>query len=175
MLVHALFLVMCWFVLSSVVLLLVGRSLSRSVAGSLLLVGSIEVIGGAVAVKLGMDPAEVIRVVLISTGLGVVVIRACPAWNPAGHAAWLFATEAGVLYVLVAAVFALLLPATLLALLLGVILLGLQVLGIMLALSYAHELLDVMCRRRWRRPEGQPPLIARRELARQRKIGRAHV
>ena len=156
MLVSALFLVLCWFVLSSLVLLLVGRSLGRSVAGSLLLVGSIEVMGGVVAVKLGMDPAEVIRVVILSSALGVVVIRACPAWNPAGHAAWLFAVEAGLLYVLVAAVFALLVPTTLLALLLGVILLGLQLLGIILALSYAYELLDVMCRRRWRHPEGQP-------------------
>jgi len=163
MLVHALFLVACWFVLSSAVLLLVGRHLGASVFGSLTLVGGIEVIGSVGAVAAGMAAAEVMQVVILSSGLGIIVIRAFPSWNPAGHAAWLFAAEAGVLYLLIAAVVALLLPTSLVGLLLGVILLGLQLAGITLALSYTHELLDVICRRRWRRPEGQPPRIARRE------------
>lgn len=168
MLVHALFLVACWFVVSSAVLLLVGRHLGVSVFGSLLLVGGIEVLGGVGAVAGGMAPAEVLQALTISSGLGIIVVRAFPAWNPAGHAAWLFAAEAGVLYLLVLAVYALLLPRSIIALLLGVVLLGLQLLGILLALSYAHELLDVICRRRWWRPEGQPPRIARREHASQR-------
>jgi cellulose synthase/poly-beta-1,6-N-acetylglucosamine synthase-like glycosyltransferase len=168
MLVHALFLVLCWFVLSSAVLLLVGRQLGVSVFGSLALVGGIEVIGSAGAVAAGMVPAEVMPVVIISSGLGVVVIRAFPAWNPAGHAAWLFAAEAGALYMLVVAVFALLLPTSIITLLLGIVLFGLQFFGILLALSYTHELLDVVCRRYWRRPEGQPPLIARRGRPRRR-------
>jgi cellulose synthase/poly-beta-1,6-N-acetylglucosamine synthase-like glycosyltransferase len=168
MLVQALFLVLCWFLLSSVVLLLVGRHLGVSMFGSLFLVGSIEVIGGVGAVSLGMDLGTVVQIVIISSGLGIVVIRSFPAWNPAGHAAWLFAAEAGILYLLVVAVVALFLPTSLVGLLLGVILLGMQGLGMLLALSYAHELLDVICRRRWRRPEGQPSRIARRDRPRRR-------
>jgi cellulose synthase/poly-beta-1,6-N-acetylglucosamine synthase-like glycosyltransferase len=166
MLVEALFLVLCWCVLSSAVLFLVGRHLDVSVSGSLTLVGGIEIIGGIGAVAMGMAPAAVIQAVIISSGLGVVVIRVFPTWNPAGHAAWLFATEAGVLYLVVAAVYALLLPTSMVTLLLGVILLGLQGMGMLLALSYALELLDVICRRQWRRPEGQPPQIARRDRPR---------
>lgn len=160
MLVHALFLVFCWLVLSSALLLLIGRHLGASVPGSLVLLGTIEAAGGVVGVALGIPASEVIQVVIISSGLGVAVMRAFPAWNPAGHVAWLFALEAGILYLLVAAIFALLLPASLVALLLGVVLLGMQALGVLLALSYAHELLDVICRRRWRRPEGRPPRLA---------------
>jgi cellulose synthase/poly-beta-1,6-N-acetylglucosamine synthase-like glycosyltransferase len=163
MLVHALFLVCCWLVLSSVVLLAVGRHLGASVVGSLLLIGGIEAVGGVGAVLLGVPRSDVVGVALLSLGMGIAIIQAFPDWNPAGHAAWLFAAEAGCLYVLVAAIYALLLPTSPVGLLLGVVLLLMQLAAIIFALSYSHELLDVVCRRRWRRPESRPPLLAQRD------------
>jgi cellulose synthase/poly-beta-1,6-N-acetylglucosamine synthase-like glycosyltransferase len=163
MLVHALFLVCCWLVLSSLVLLVAGRHLGRSLVGSLLLIGGIEVVGGVGAAAMGLPRSDIAGVALLSLGLGIILIQTFPDWNPAGHAAWLFAVEAGCLYVLIAAAYVLLLPASLIGLLLGIVLLGMQLASIILALSYSHELLDVVCRRRWRRPEGCPPRLARRD------------
>jgi glycosyl transferase family 2 len=162
MLIHALVLVVCWLVLSSAVLLLLGRRLGGpSVLGSLALIVAVELGGGWAALALGLPPAEVVACGLLSLALGLLVIRAFPAWNPAGHAAGLFAAEAGAAYLLVAAVFALLLPASLVAALVALVLLAMQLAGIGLALSYMHELLDVVCRRRWRRPEACPPRLVR--------------
>lgn len=79
MLVHVLFLVLCWLVLSSALLLLVGRHLGASVPGSFVLLLTIEGAGGVVAVALGIPLGEVIQAVIISSGLGVVVMRAFPA------------------------------------------------------------------------------------------------
>jgi hypothetical protein len=162
MLIHALILMVCWLVLSSAVLLLLGRRLGGpSVLGSLALILAVELAGGWAALVLGLPPAEVVGCGLLSLVLGLLVIRAFPAWNAAGHAAWLFAAEAGAIYLLVAAVFALLLPAGLVASLLALVLLAMQLAGISLALSYMHELLDVVCRRRWRHPEARPPRLVR--------------
>ncbi len=169
MLVHALFLVCCWLVLSSVVLLVVGRHLGRSVLGSLLLMGALEAIGGAGAVVLRLPRSEVVGVALLSLGLGIVIIQAFPDWNPAGHAVWLFAVEAGGLYVLVAAVYALLFPTSVVGLMLGILLLVMQVVSILLGLSYSHELLDVVCRRRWQHPESCPPRLAHRGRSARRR------
>jgi hypothetical protein len=162
MLVHALVLMVCWLALSSAVLLLLGRRLGGpSVPGSFALILAVELAGGWAALALGLPPAEVVGCGLLSLALGLLVIRAFPAWNAAGHAAWLFAAEAGATYLLVAAVFAVLLPASLVAALLALVLLAMQLAGIGLALSYMHELLDVVCRRRWRHPEARPPRLVR--------------
>src|SRR5262249_23577570 len=70
--------------------------------------------------------------------------------------------EAGVLYLSVAAVIAFLIPVGVAGQLLGLLLLALQGVAVLFMLSYTHELVDVICRRRWRRPEARPPrLIAR--------------
>src|SRR4029450_8997140 len=53
----------------------------------------------------------------------------------------------------------LLTPSSLGTLALGLVLLGMQIVGITLALTYTYELLDVVCRRRWQRPEGRPPRL----------------
>src|SRR4029450_12105806 len=53
----------------------------------------------------------------------------------------------------------LLTPSSLGTLALGLVLLGMQIVGVMLALTYTYELLDVVCRRRWQRPEGRPPRV----------------
>lgn len=163
MLISALLLATCWLVLASIVLLGVGRHLGGpSPLGSLLLVLLIEGCGGAAATALFRVPGTVaVGSAIISTLLAILVIRAFPHWNAAGHAAWLFSLEAGVAYLLVAAAFTLLVPVSIAGQILGLVLLAMQGVSLVLALSYSHELLDVVCRRRWRRPEGRPPRMVK--------------
>ena len=169
MLVRMLLLALAWLVLSSAVLLAVGRRLGGpSAVGSLALVMGIETCGGLAALALGMPRLELLGAFVLSTGVGLLVIWAFPDWNAAGHAAWLFAAEAAGGYLAVAAVFALLVPVGIVGRMLGLVLLVMQLAALLLTLSYLHELLDVVCRRRWRRPEGRPPRIAARGRARAR-------
>lgn len=170
MLISVLILATCWLVLASVVLLGVGRRLGGpSPLASLLLVLLIEGGGGAAAIQLfGVPETVAIGCAIVSSLLSIVVIRAFPTWNAAGHAAWLFSLEAGVAYLLVAAVFTLLVPASIAGQALGLVLLAMQGVALVLALSYSHELLDVVCRRRWRRPEGRPPRMVEAAAASRR-------
>lgn len=163
MLIHALILTLIWFVISAVFLLTVGRRLGGpSFTGSLVLILILEAIGAALGLAHGMPSLEVSATTVVSTLLGLLVIRAFPSWNPAGHAAWLFLSESAGLYLIVAAVFVLLVPTGLAGELLGLILLIMQLVALVLTLSYTHELLDVVCRRRWRLPAGRPPRLVPR-------------
>jgi cellulose synthase/poly-beta-1,6-N-acetylglucosamine synthase-like glycosyltransferase len=173
MLVHALALTGCWLVLSTLALGLFGRRLVWvSALGSLFLILLIEIAGALIMRWLGLPLGEILVVSGLVLGLAFVVIRAAPTWNPAGHAAWVFFIAATVSYVGVALALTLLTPSSVGTLALGLVLLVMQIVGVTLALSYTYELLDVVCRRRWRRPEGRPPrLIARKRRAVARRGG----
>ena len=157
MLFHALLLTLIWLLLSAVILLAVGRRLGGpSTFFSLALALTIEAAGGALAVKLGIPRDEVIICAAIGIVPAIAIIVLFPTWNPAGHAAWLFLAEASVLYLGVAAVITALVPMSVVGRVLGLLLLVMQCAAIVLMLSYTHELMDVVCRRRWRRPDGRP-------------------
>ncbi|HUY77181.1 MAG TPA: glycosyltransferase [Ktedonobacterales bacterium] len=164
MVIQALEVALCWFALSSTVLFLFGRRLGGpSAAASLALIVVIEVAGAVVAAKIGVPAIHLVLFTTLSTTCGVIVIWANPDWNPAGHAAWLFALDASLLYALVALALTFLTPVGLITLVLGCVLLALQLAGIGLALSFTYELLDVICRRRWRFSEARPPRIGGRQ------------
>lgn len=168
MLIRALVLTIIWLLLSAGILLSLGRWLGGpSWPGSLLLVLAIEGVGGWAGVAMGLPLVEVAGSIAVSSVAALIVIRALPAWNPAGHAAWLFLIEATLLYLGVATVFALLVPAGLAGQVVGLLLLGMQTIALLLTLSFSFELLDVVCRRRWRWPAGRPPRVAgnRRRIA----------
>lgn len=165
MLFHALMLALIWLLLSAAILLIIGRRLGGpSPFFSFALALIIEVAGGALAIRLGIPQNEVIICAAIGVIPALAIIVVFPNWNPAGHAAWLFLAEASVLYLAVAALITALVPMSVVGRVLGLLLLVMQCVAILLMLSYTHELVDVVCRRRWRRPEGRPQrLIPRRE------------
>src|SRR5579859_2982278 len=166
MLIHSLALTLCWLALASVALLAFGRRLRRvSALGSLVWIVAIEGAGAAVALMMGMPRVEVGACVAVSSLLGLVVARLFPNWHPVGHVAWLFLAEVAALYLLVAAVVVIFVPAGIMGQILGVLLLALQAAALIFMLSYTHELLDVVCRRRWVRPESCPPRVAERLTA----------
>jgi hypothetical protein len=161
MLVRALALVVIWLVLATIILLAGGRRMrGPSVPGSLALIGMVEAAGGLAAPLVGASRTETVVAAVVSLALGVGVICAFPDWNPAGHAAWLFAAEAAGLYLAIATIFVVLVPAGLLGLALGLVLLTMQAAALLLALSYTYDMLDVVCRGRWRHPDGQPARLA---------------
>lgn len=167
MLLHALFVALLWFLLSTAFLFVFGRRMPGPTSlGSLVLIVVIEGLGSAGAYALGISRTELLIFGLSSLALGALLIRAFPQWNPAGHAAGLFIVETALLYLAVVATVTIFAPASSVARLLGIVLLGLQCAAIILALSYTHELLDVICRRRWRHPEACPPRLRRSEETR---------
>lgn len=165
MLFHALMLTLIWLLLSAALLLLIGRRLGGPAPFfSIILALVIESIGGMIAIKLGFARTEVVVCATISTVLAILVVIVFPTWNAAGHAAWLFLAEASLLYLAVAGIITLLLPLSLVGRVLGLVLLVMQCVAIILMLSYSHELIDVVCRRKWRRPEARPQgLIPRQQ------------
>jgi cellulose synthase/poly-beta-1,6-N-acetylglucosamine synthase-like glycosyltransferase len=167
MLIHALALAGCWLVFSTAILALVGRRLRFvSALGSLFLVALIESAGALLMARLGLPVRDLLIVSALVFCAAFVVIRVTPTWNPAGHAAWVFFIAATIAYLGVALTLTLLTTSGLGTLALGLVLLGMQIAGVTLALSYTYELLDVVCRRRWQRPEGRPPrLITRKRTA----------
>lgn len=161
MLFHALLLALGWSLASSALLVTIGRHLrGLSPFASLMLILVIEACGGVAALALQMPHSEVIGCLAVSSLLGLVVIRRFPNWNAAGHAAWLFLVEVLILYLCVAALITFLVPVHLVGRVLGVLLLAMQCVAALFTLSYTHELIDVVCRRRWRRPEACPPRLA---------------
>ena len=157
MLFHALMLALIWLILSALILLAVGRRLGGpSAFFSLALALLIEAGGGALAIRLGIPRDEVIICAAIGILPAIAIIFLFPTWNPAGHAAWLFLAEASVVYLSVAAVITAFAPMSVAGRVLGLLLFVMQCVAIVLMLSYTHELLDVVCRRRWRRPEARP-------------------
>lgn len=160
MLIHVLLLTLFWLVVSSLVLWCGGQHLGGpSAFFSLLLILAIAGLGAAIALDRGMPRAEVATCLIVVIALGLIVVRALPAWNPAGHAAWLFLASASIAYLGVSATYAVLLPVGIVGQILGLFLLGMQCMGVVLLLSYTHELLDVLCRRRWRHAEARPPRV----------------
>lgn len=157
MLFHALMVTLIWLILSAMILLTVGRRLGGpSPFFSIALALIIEGAGVALAIKLGIPRNEAIACAAIGAVPAIAIVFIFPDWNPAGHAAWLFLAEASVLYLSVAAVITILVPMSFSGHILGLVLLVMQSISVLLMLSYTHELTDVVCRRRWHRPEARP-------------------
>lgn len=165
MLFHALMLALIWLLLSAAILLIAGRRMGGPAPFfSIVLALAIEGIGGVLAVKLGLPRNEVIITAAISALPASIIVFIFPDWNPAGHVAWFFLAEACVLYLAVASVITIFAPLGIAGRILGMVLLVMQGMAIVLMLSYTHELIDVVCRRRWHRPEARPQkLIPRKQ------------
>ncbi|MGE5335520.1 MAG: glycosyltransferase, partial [Nitrososphaerota archaeon] len=161
MLFHALMLALIWLLLSAIILLIAGRKLGGPAPFfSIVLALLIEGAGGALAVKLGIPRNEVIICAAIGILPAMAIVFIFPHWNPAGHVGWLFLAEASALYLSVAAVITILVPMGFAGHVLGMLLLVMQCAAILMMLSYSHELIDVICRRRWRWPEARPQKLA---------------
>jgi cellulose synthase/poly-beta-1,6-N-acetylglucosamine synthase-like glycosyltransferase len=166
MLIDALTITLYSLGLATLTLLLSGRAQRQpSRALSLLLILCIEGSGAAIAFHFGVPRAVILVWAIVSSLLALLLILRLPGWNAAGHATLLFLAEASLLYLLAAGTVALLGAGNLVSLAFGIILWLLQAVSITLCISFTFEMLDVVCRRRWRYTEAQPPRIAAMTIA----------
>ena len=144
--------------LATIALLTLGRGQRRpSRLFSAVTVAAFTGAGAVCGMAFGVSASAVTIWALSSMALGAFVIALLPEWNAIGHVTLLFTGEAALLYLSVACVIVLLGSVGLAALTLGLLLWGLQLLGVTLGVSFAFEMLDVVCRRRWRFAEAIPP------------------
>ena len=174
MLLDILTLSFCAMALATLNLLTLGRGQRKpSRALSALNLAFFTGLGAVFGMELGTLGGVTFGWVIVTLALGALVIAALPDWNAAGHAALLFTIETSAVYLVVAGVIVLFGSTGVAALTLGLLLWGLQLLGVALGVSFAFEMLDVVCRRRWRFPEAIPPRMrARSEAAAERFSGR---
>jgi cellulose synthase/poly-beta-1,6-N-acetylglucosamine synthase-like glycosyltransferase len=160
MLVHALLFDALGLLLAFVLLFTVGvRMPGPSLLGSIILIGGIIAISAWTLLWLGVSVPEVAFLSGVCLAVGLIVIGTFRRWNAIGHAAFLFAGLTLGVYLLLAIVFTLLLPVSIAGALIGLILLAMQCVAAFLSLSFTFEIIDVICRKRWRRPEGCPPKV----------------
>ncbi len=158
MLIHALLFAMIGFVGATVVLVLMGRRMGGPAWwGGLLLMGALTAGSAWGARQLGVPANEARICMVVTLALGVLIVWRCRRWNPAGQAAWLFTLLAGLSFFAVSVVVVLLVPASPVGTALGLALLLMQAVALTFTLSYTFEIIDVICRRRWRFPEARPP------------------
>ncbi len=158
MLLDTLTLSLCAMALATLALLTLGRGQrapSRTISALTLMFFTGA--GAVCGMSLGVAATPVIVWALVSLALGALLLAALPDWNAVGHVALLFTVETAILYLIVAGVIVLFGSVGIVALTLGLLLWGLQLLGVALGVSFAFEMLDVVCRRRWRFAEAVPP------------------
>jgi cellulose synthase/poly-beta-1,6-N-acetylglucosamine synthase-like glycosyltransferase len=158
MVIHALLFVMIGFVLATGVLMLFGRRMGGPAWwGGLALMALIAAGSAWGARQLGVPDNEARIFAGVTLVLGALVVWHRRTWNPAGQAAWLFTLLAGLIFFAVSVIVVVLVPASSVGTALGLALLLMQMGALTFTLSYTFEILDVICRRRWRFGEARPP------------------
>jgi cellulose synthase/poly-beta-1,6-N-acetylglucosamine synthase-like glycosyltransferase len=158
MLLNLLTLSLCAMAPATLALLILGRAqrAPSRLSSAVTLVFFIG-LAAASALHLGVASATALVWALVSLVMGALVIAALPNWSALGHVMFFFTAETAVAYLVVAGVIVLFGAGGVLTLTLGLLLWSLQILGVALGVSFTFEVLDVVCRRRWRFPEAIPP------------------
>src|SRR5579859_44922 len=162
MLADLVYLCLTWLVPAFVLLLLLGPhwrwgSFLLSAAYFLVLIG----LGDAVSVVwFALPPALVGGASLVILALGLVLIYWLRDWNAAGQAFFIFSICTTVIYLAYAFFVTAFSPLSPIAFLFSFGLFALELTSLCLAMSYAFEVLDVVCRVRWRRRPVPVPLLS---------------
>ncbi len=148
-----------WLVLGFVLLLLFGTRLRHSDFFSSLLYLVILVAAGDLLalVLLGEAPALVAVFSLVIIAGGILLFLTLRDWNAAGQAFFLFSITATVMYLLYAFAVTAFSPSSPPAFIFSFLLFLLETAALVLSISYAFEVLDVLCRVRWRHIAASKP------------------
>jgi cellulose synthase/poly-beta-1,6-N-acetylglucosamine synthase-like glycosyltransferase len=158
-LTHLLSLSFIWLALAFLLVLPFGTRLrigSRLL--SLLGLSALIAVGDALALAWFAERNEVIAASIAALLIGILFVLRLHDWNALGHAFFLFACTTTALYLVYAFAVTAFSPLSPLAFMLGIFLFALEMCALLLALSYAFEMIDVLCRVRWRRVPGPLPL-----------------
>ncbi len=162
MLADLLYLSMTWLVPAFGLLLLLGprwrwRHWLLSLAYLLLLLS----LGDAIAlIWFALPPMLVAAASLAMLALGLLLIRALRNWNAVGQVFFLFSLTTTAIYLCYAFFVTVFSPLSPIAFLFSFGLFGLELTSLSLAMSYAFEVLDVICRVRWLRRPAPVPLLS---------------
>ncbi len=159
MLVRTFYLSGIWLILAFLGAMLWGTSVRRggffrSVLYLLVIIG----LGDVVALWTTGQRQEIALISILVLWFGILLILLLRDWNPPGQAFFLFTLITSVLYVIYAFAITAFSPLTPLAFLFSFLLFLLEVAALTISLTYAFEVLDVMCRVRWRRVAQPVPL-----------------
>lgn len=149
-----------WLVISFTVLLAAGRRVhSSDFLSSLLYLGLLVGIGDLIALWLFGEPPELLVLPsVIVFGVGFVLILLLRDWNAPGQVFFLISLTTVLIYLCYALVVTAFTPTSPAAYVFSFFLLLLETAALALSVTYAFEVLDVLCRVRWnRQPEPKPP------------------
>ncbi len=159
MLVRTFYLSGIWLILAFLGAMLLGTSVRRggffrSVLYLLLILG----LGDLIALWTIGQRQEITLTSIIVLGVGIVLILRLRDWNAPGQAFFLFTLITSVLYLIYAFAITAFSPLTPIAFLFSFLLFLLELAALTISLTYAFEVLDVMCRVRWHRVAQPLPL-----------------
>lgn len=152
MLNHLVYISAIWLVLAFSLALLFGTRLRWgnfffSVFYFLVILG----LGDLIALTLFFAPLDLIGASAVAFWLGIPLILVLRNWNAFGQALFIFSLFATVIYLVYAGLITAFSPLSPIAFVFSYLLLLLEFCSLSLALTYAFEVLDVMCRIRWNR------------------------
>ncbi len=152
MLTHLFYLVAIWLAISLVLVLLFGARVRHSdFVTSLVYLAMVVGLGDLIVWWLGIPYNTIYYASIAAIAIGVPFILIFRDWNALGQTFFLFSIAASVTYLVYAFLVTAFSPVSPIAFIISFLLLFLEVCALTLSLTYAYEVLDVMCRARWRR------------------------
>ena len=152
MLTQSVYLVGVWLALSLIMAPLFGKRVHHSdFITSMIYLILIVVIGDYILLWLGIPVRTIYFASIIVIAVGVPFNITFRDWNAMGQTFFLFSIAASLTYLLYAFLVTAFSPISPTAFIFSFFLLCLETVALALSLTYAYEVLDVLCRARWRR------------------------
>lgn len=152
MITHLFYLVGVWLAISLVLVLLFGARVRHSdIFTSLLYLAVVVGLGDLVCLWLGIPIQTIYDASIAAVAIGIPFIVIFRDWNALGQTFFLFSIAASLTYLLYAFLVTAFSPVSPIAFIISFLLLFLEVSALSVSLTYAYEVLDVLCRARWRR------------------------
>ena len=156
MLTHLFYIVGVWLALGLVIALLIGAHIRHTdFFTSLLYLGLLIFAGDYIVWWLGIPVRTIYYASIVTIAIGIPFIIIFRDWNAVGQAFFLFSIEASITYLIYAFLVTAFSPVSPIAFIISFLLLFLETLALTLSLTYAFEVLDVLCRARW---HSRPPV-----------------
>ncbi len=152
MLTNLVYLVGVWVVLALLMVLLLGKRIHHSdFITSMLYLILITLIGDYIVLWLGIPLQTIYFASIVVVAVGIPFVITYRDWNALGQTFFLFSIAASLTYLVYAFLVTAFSPVSPIAFIISFLLLFFETIALTLSLTYAYEVLDVLCRARWRR------------------------
>ncbi len=151
MLTQSVYLVGVWLALSLIMVLLAGTRVHHSdFITSMIYLILIVVLGDYILLWLGIPIRTIYFASIIVIAVGIPFNITFRDWNALGQTFFLFSIAASITYLAYAFLVTAFSPVSPTAFIISFLLLFIETVALVLSLTYAYEVLDVLCRARWR-------------------------